>query len=180
MGRLRLLVVVGVILAAAASRLMPHPPNFTPIAAMALFGGAYFVDRRLAFLIPLGAMFISDLVMGLHALLPVVYASFAVIVCIGFWLRARKSVLRVAAAAAAGSVSFFVITNFGVWAWGSLYPTTFDGLAAAYIAAIPFFRNTLLGDAMYTAVLFGGFALLERFVTALREGQRAVIRQPTV
>lgn len=180
MPRLRLVAVIGVILAAAASRLIPHPPNLTPIAAMALFGGAHFADRRLAFLIPLAAMFLSDLVVGLHRLLPVVYASFALIVCIGFWLRPRMSALRVAGAALAGSVAFFVLTNFGVWAWGSFYPKTLDGLVAAYVAGIPFFRNTLLGDVAYTALLFGGFALLQRLTSASRPaGHPATTRHRT-
>lgn len=161
-------IVIGLIVAAAASRLVPHPPNVAPIAAMALFSGAHVPDRRLAFAIPLAAMLASDLVIGLHMLLPVVYAAFALIACIGFWLRGRASVLRVAAAALAGSVAFFVITNFGVWALGSLYPRTLDGLITAYVAAIPFFRNTLIGDAAYVALLFGGYALLERAVAASR------------
>ncbi len=170
---LRLLALVGVILVAAASRLIPHPPNVTPIAAMALFGGAQFADRRLAFLVPLSAMFLSDLVIGLHRLLPVVYACFALIVGLGFWVRPRKSFGRIAGATLAGSVLFFAVTNFGVWAMGSLYPKTLDGLVAAYIAAIPFFRNTLLGDALFAAVLFGGFTLLEVTVAAVRERRPA-------
>lgn len=93
MYRLRFLVLVGMILGAAASRLIPHPFNFTPIGAMALFGGACFADRRAAFLVPLAAMFLSDLAigllsgslsLGLHPLIPVVYGSFALIVCLGF------------------------------------------------------------------------------------------------
>lgn len=179
MPRLRLVAVIGVILAAGASRLIPHPPNLTPIAAMALFGGAHFADRRLAFAIPLAAMFLSDLVIGLHGLLPVVYASFALVVCIGFWLRSQTSALRVAGAALAGSVTFFIVTNFGVWAWGSLYPKTLDGLVAAYVAAIPFFRNTLIGDAAYTALLFGGFALLQRLAAASRRAGRPGAGHPT-
>ena len=165
----RLLVLVGIILVAAASRLIPHPPNFTPIAAIALLGGAYFNDKRLSFLIPLAAMFLSDLTIGLHSGMPVVYACFALTVCIGFWLRKRKSVACIAGAALASSVLFFVVTNFGVWALGSLYPRTVEGLAACYVAAIPFFQNTLLGNAFYTAVLFGGFALAEYRFPALSE-----------
>lgn len=178
MGRWQFLVVAGVVLAAAATRLIPHPPNVTPIAAMALFGGAHLADRRLAFAIPLAAMFLSDLVIGLHGLLPVVYASFALVVCIGFWLRARTSALRVAGAALAGSVAFFVITNFAVWAWGSLYPKSLAGLVAAYVAAIPFFRNTLIGDAAYAALLFGGFALLQRLAAASRRAGRTTAGHP--
>ncbi len=172
MTRVRALVIVGVIAAAAAVRLIPHPPNFTPIAAMALFSGAHMADRRLPFVIPLAAMGLSDLVIGLHALVPAVYLSFALIVCLGFWLRGRLSMVRAAAATLAGSVLFFIVTNFAVWAWGAMYPRTLAGLAEAYIVAIPFFRNTVLGDAFYAAVLFGGFAVLEYFVAALRVGQQ--------
>ncbi len=170
--KVRAFVVIGVVVAAAAARLIPHPPNFTPIAAMALFSGAHLADRRLAFLIPLAAMFLSDLVIGLHAVMPPVYASFALSVCLGLWLRGRTSVVRVAGATVAGSILFFIITNFAVWAWGAMYPGTLAGLAEAYMGAIPFFRNTLLGDGLYAAVLFGGFAVLEYFVAALRVGQQ--------
>jgi hypothetical protein len=161
-----LAVLVGV---AAASRLLPHPPNVTPLGALALFGGAVFSDLRLAFGVPLAAMLVSDLVLGLHETLPAVYAAFALVVCIGVWVRRRRTPLRIGAGAVAGSVVFFVVTNFAVWLAGGLYPRTLQGLLAAYVAAIPFFRNTLAGDLVYTACLFGGFALLERGLPGLRE-----------
>lgn len=178
MYRLRFLALVGMILAAAASRLIPHPPNFAPIGAMALFGGACFAHRRAAFVVPLAAMFLSDLAigllsgnlsLGLHRLIPVIYGSFALIVCLGFWLRPRRTVVPIAGAALASSVLFFGLTNFGVWALGSWYPKTWDGLVACYVAAIPFFQNTLLGDAVYATALFGGLALAEKGLPALRE-----------
>ncbi len=168
-------VVPALIAIAALSRLLPHPPNATPIAAMALFGGAYLTDRRLALLIPLAAMLLSDLLLGLHSLLPVVYGAFVLTVLLGRWLRGRITPPRVAAATLASSVLFFVVTNFAVWAWGGLYPKTPAGLAEAYIAAIPFFRNTLVGDAVYTVVLFGGYALLERL--ALGAARRAEVEE---
>ncbi len=164
----RFFVFLGIIFLAAASRLIPHPPNFAPIAAMALFGGAYFSDKRLAFFVPLAAMFLSDLVLGLHGLMPVVYGSFAMIVGIGLWLRTRRTALPIAGAALTSSILFFVLTNFGVWAFSSIYPKTMAGLLACYAAAIPFFQNTLLGDAVYSTILFGGFALAERGFPALR------------
>ncbi len=169
MSTARLLALLAIIVAAAASRLVPHPPNFTPIAAMALFAGAYAPSGWQAFVVPLGAMVLSDLLVGWHPLAPIVYASFALIACIGFWLRPRKTAPRVAVAVAAGSVTFFLITNFAVWAFGSSYPKSIEGLFAAYVAGLPFFRNTLLGDVFYAAVLFGGFAILERLFVALRE-----------
>jgi len=99
----------------------------------------------------------------------IVHGSFALVVCLGLLLRKRRTPLRIAGAALASSTLFFVISNFGVWAFGSLYPQTGAGLVACYAAAIPFFRNTLMGDALYTAVLFSGFALAERRIPALRE-----------
>jgi len=157
------------ILAAAASRLVPHPPNMTSITAIALFGGAYFSDRRLAFLVPLSALFLSDLILGFYRHMEVVYVSFALIVAIGLWLQKHRTVLPIAAAALGSSLLFFVLTNFGVWVFDALYPKTVEGLIACYVAAIPFFQNTLLGDLLYTAVLFGGFALLERQIPKLRD-----------
>ena len=167
----RLLIVAAIIVAAALSRLIPHPPNMASVAAVALFGGAYIQDRRLAFLIPLGALFLGDLVLGFYDLpeMVIVYDSFALIVCIGLWLKQRRSVLRIGGAAIASSVLFFMLTNFGAWALTDIYPKTLGGLIACYIAAIPFFQNTLQGDLLYTVVLFGGFALLERRFSLLRE-----------
>jgi hypothetical protein len=169
MFRPRLAALISIVLAAALSRLIPHPPNMTSVAAVALFGGAYFSDRRLAFLVPLSALFLSDVILGFYGHMEVVYASFALIVCIGLWLAKNRSALRIAAAALTSSVLFFLFTNFGVWAFDSLYPRTLDGLMDCYIAAIPFFRNTFQGDVLYTAILFGGFALLERRFSVLRE-----------
>lgn len=175
MNTTRFNVLAGMILAAAASRLIPHPPNFTPIAAMALFGGACFSNQRAAFFVPLAGLFLSDLVLGLHALMPVVYGSFALTVCLGFWLRRQPSAWRVAGAAVASALLFFALTNFGVWALGSLYPKTAGGLVQCYVAAIPFFRNTLLSNLLYSGFLFGGFALAERRCAGLRE--RAVVKE---
>ena len=169
MSKPRFWVLVGMILAAAATRLIPHPPNAASIAAVALFGGAYLADKRLAFLVPIAALFLSDLVLGLYGHMEVVYAAFALVVCIGLLLRRRRTPLAIGGAALASSILFFVVTNFGVWLFGSLYPKTMAGFFACYVAAIPFFQNTLLGDALYTVALFGGFALAEKRWPALRE-----------
>lgn len=168
MFKTRYLVLVGIILTAAALRLVPHPPNFTPIAAMALFGGAHFSDRRAAFLVPLAALLIGDLIIGFHVTMPVVYGSFALVVGIGRWLRFRQELLPITGAVLAGSTLFFILTNFGVWALLSSYPKTLAGLGACYTAAIPFFGNTLMGTAFYTAALFGGFALAGKGFPMLR------------
>ena len=166
----RTFVIIAMVLAAAALRLAPHPMNFTPIGALALFGGAYFPNKRQAFAIPLLSLAIGDAVTGFHQLILFVYASFLVSVAIGFWLRGNKSALRVAAAALAGAIQFFLFSNFALWASSiSSYPKTPGGLAACYVAGIPLFWNTLAGDASYAAVLFGGMALAERTFPALRE-----------
>jgi len=152
-----------IVLAAAASRLIPHPPNFTPIAAIALFGGATFSDKRLAFLVPLLAMALSDIVIGGFSIVtPFVYTSFSAIVCIGLLLRASKDPIRIGGASVAGALLFFVVTNFAVWLVAGYYPKTLAGLEACFVAAIPFFRNTLLSDLLYTGLLFGLWFLAER------------------
>lgn len=168
----RTVFALAVIALAAGLRIAPHPWNFTPLGAMALFSGAFIRDRRLAFLFPLLALFAGDIFIGLHKLMPIVYASFLLSVAIGFWLRNRRSVARVGAATLFGAIQFFLITNFAVWAFGLSYPRTSAGLLSCYVAGIPFFWNTLAGDMLYVSLLFGGFALAERIFPALREPAR--------
>ncbi len=146
MPRAHPLILLAVILAAAAfPSAAPSPPNFTPIGAMALFSGAHFRDRGYSFVAPLAAMFLGDLVIELHPLIPAVYGSFVLVVTIGFWLRSRKNVLTIAEAVLASSVLFFLVTNFAVWAFTPTVSKTIAALLAAYVAAIPFFQNTVAG-----------------------------------
>lgn len=175
----RTLLALAMIVIAAALRAAPHPWNFTPIGAMALFSGAILKDRRLAFAFPLIALFAGDIFTGLYQIqmMLVVYFSFLVSVAIGFWLRDRRTIGRIGLATLLGAFQFFVIVDLGVWVFGSTYPRTAAGLAACYVAAIPFFFNMLAGDAFYAALLFGGFALAERFFPALREGSEAAAIQ---
>ena len=165
----RLVLALGIIALAAALRIAPHPWNFTPVGAMALFSGAVIKNRRLAFVVPLLALFLGDIFIGFHKLMPIVYASFLLSVAIGFWLRDRRSAGRISAATLLGAVQFFLVTNFAVWAFGLSYPRTSAGLLACYVAGIPFFWNTLAGDAVYAVLFFGTFALAERLFPALRE-----------
>ena len=173
MFKARYLVLVGFILTAAALRLVPHPPNFTPIAALALFGGAHFSHRWAALGVPLAALLIGDLIIGFHVTMPVVYVSFALVVGLGRWLRPGQGILPVTGAVLAASILFFILTNFGVWVLLSSYPKTLAGLGACYTAALPFFGNTLMGTAFYTAALFGGFALAGRGFPVLVAGELA-------
>ncbi len=158
------------IAAAALSRLVPHPANCTPVTAVALFSAVYFSDKRLSFALPLASLFLSDMLLlavngtSLGAINIVVYASIAAIVGIGFLLKKHFGILPLAASAIGGSILFFIITNFAVWAGWNMYPKTVEGLIQCYAAAIPFFRNALLGDIGYTAVLFGLHYLAETII----------------
>lgn len=153
------LVVASFIIAAALTRVLPHPWNFSPVGAMALFGGARFRNRWNAFLFPLVALILSDAILGFYPDVWVSYGAFCGIVWLGTLIQNSKNPLWIALAMLGGSVGFFIITNFGVWALQSIYPKTGAGLQACYVAALPFFQNTLEGDLVYTGILFGSYAL---------------------
>jgi hypothetical protein len=157
-----LLTAVLLILFAAFSRVMPHPANFTPIAAIALFSGVY-LKKRYFFVIPITAMLLSDLFIGFHSGMIWVYGSFAVIAVLGLWLRSHKSTGYIIGTTLVSSIVFFIITNFGVWLSG-YYTTTLNGLIECYTMAIPFFRNTVAGDLIYVGVMFGIYELVSRYV----------------
>ncbi len=160
-------LIAGMIVLAAIMRLLPHWPNFTPVAAMALFGGAYISNKKFAFAVPFIAMFLSDLVIGFHNTMWAVYLSFAAIVGIGMLLRENKSVLRTAGAAVASSVLFFVVTNFAVWISGGFYSMDLAGLVQCYVAAIPFYQYSVIGDLFYAGVMFGAFEYAKVKIPAL-------------
>lgn len=161
MDRLNLkLVPVLLIIFAVASRLIPHPANFAPITALALFGGVY-LHKKYAFLLPFGALFISDLFLGFYGLEMLwVYGSFFISGLIGLYIRKRKNILTIISGTLFASLLFFLITNFGVWTLPySWYSKDLAGLIQSYVAGIPFFRGTILGDLFYTGVFFGGYEL---------------------
>lgn len=144
---------------AIAGRLIPHAPNFTPVAAMALFGGATLSNKRLAFILPIVAMFLSDLIIGFHNTMWAVYIAFAATVFIGTKLNGKIKPLNIITASVASSALFFIITNFAVWFGSTFYPQNATGLIECYVSAIPFFNNGLIGDLFYSGILFGSFAL---------------------
>jgi hypothetical protein len=166
----RMKVVAGFILAGALTRLLPHPVNFTPIAAMALFGGTYLKDKKLAFLIPMSAMLLSDILLeiingtGFHSMMIFVYGSMAISTMFGFFLRGREQRQTIMVASLTGSMLFFIITNFGEWLTQSTYPMNTAGLIDCYVKAIPYFRGTLMGDLFYNLIFFVGFAIVNKFV----------------
>lgn len=170
------LIILGFIAGAGILRLLltGNVPNITPIAAMALFGGAYFQNKKLAFVLPLFVMFLTDMALeaayqfgwreysGFHSTMPFVYMGFLFTVLLGTFLKSDNvRALPLAGAGLLSSAVFFIVTNFGVWATAGYYPTTLDGLITCYVAAIPFFHYSVIGDLFFIALLFGGFAYLK-------------------
>lgn len=154
-------VLVLIVLAASLRISGVLPYNFTPIAAIALFGGAMFSNRTLAFMAPLSIMFLSDLFIGFHSSLIAVYAAFIAIVFIGQVIRTSPTMLRAFGGALFGSILFFLVTNASAWWVLPEYTKDFSGLLNSYAAGVPFFRGTLAGDLLFTAVLFGSYKLAE-------------------
>lgn len=163
------------ILLAALSRLLPHPANFAPIGGMALFGAAYYSRRVWAFVIPVVTMWISDLILNnvvygayfdsfvwLYEGAWFTYGAFILIALMGMVTLRKIKVPNLLFSALSASAIFFLMSNFGVWFSGTMYPKDFGGLIACYTAGIPFFKNTVMGDMFYTAILFGAFELSVR------------------
>lgn len=156
--RLTTVVALALIVLAVVSRLLPHPANFAPVAAVAIFGGAV-LPRKVALWVPLAAMMVSDLIIGFYTIMPIVWACYALIaLASSIWLR-RQTIARGAALTLGASIFFFIVTNFAVWAAGGMYTHTWSGLMHCYVMALPFFRNTVLSDAIYTSALFSALAL---------------------
>jgi hypothetical protein len=168
----RFLFIATAILVAAISRLFPHIPNFTPIAAMALFGAVYFDNKATAILIPLVTMFISDVALelttgwGFHNTLIYVYAAFLITSFVGLWVKRNTNVRSIAVGSITASALFFIITNFGVWAAGG-FAGGIAGLNLTYTMGIPYFAPTLIGDLFFNTILFGLFFIAERRYPAL-------------
>ena len=179
---LRFGIISAIILLAAMSRLLPHPPNFAPIGGMALFGAAYYAKRYWAFIIPIVTMWISDLVLNnvvygqyfdsfvwFYGGSLFTYGAFALIALLGLRMLKRVRIPALLISAVGASVLFFLVSNFGVWCSSGMYPHTAGGLWTCYAAGLPFFQNTLAGDLVYTALLFGVFELSARRFPALKQ-----------
>jgi hypothetical protein len=158
MSRSDFLVILGLIILGIISRLVPHPPCFTPINAIILWSAYDYKNRSLALLPLLIILLVSDCVIGFYSTLPFVYLSFSLMILIGRQLNEKIAFSRLISLSLATSLSFFFITNFGVWMTDSLYPKTLEGLGICYLAGIPFLRNQILGDVVYILLLFSGFA----------------------
>jgi uncharacterized BrkB/YihY/UPF0761 family membrane protein len=161
---LKAISYLAIILLAVVARLVPHPANFAPIGGLALFSGTNF-KNKFSFLIPMLAMLISDIFLGFHATMPFIYLSFFIIYFIGRNTKINKwqNLLLVSLIS---SILFFIITNFGVWLYFNTYPKTIEGLIQCYMMGIPFFRNTLLSDLLYSFSFFYGYRFLSNFLLA--------------
>lgn len=168
------LIITGFILFAALTRLLPHAYNFTPLGAIALFGAAYFSQKRWAFIVPIVALWLSDLFLNNMVYAEYydgfalftsgflyIYGAFALITILGIKLFDKVTLPRVIGGALGGSLIFFIVSNFGVWITSPMYPLTAEGLLMCYTAAIPFFHYTIAGNVVYCGVLFGGYEYLK-------------------
>lgn len=161
-----LLIILGL-----SARLLPHPANFAPIGAIALFAALY-LPKKYALIIPLIAMFISDTFIGFYSL-PImlsVYIGFTIMSLIGLLVKKNKKFSTILGGTLVGSILFFLLTNFAVWTFGTMYSHTFSGLIQSYTMAIPFFKNSLLGDLFYSGIIIGGF----EFVLSLQTKKQFV------
>lgn len=164
-------IILILVFAGAFSRLIPHPPNLTALSALALFSGIYIADKRVSYLLVLAAMFISDLFLGFHALTPVVYGCLLLTLWMGNRYGRSATFYRLPGLIFSASMIFFCVTNFSVWALGGLYQRTLEGLVQCFIAAIPFYHNQLLGDIFYCTLLFGSYALCQKFLIRTKHGR---------
>ena len=158
-----LVIVAGLVALGLAARLLPHEPNFTPIAASTLFAATVLRIRVLAFVVPILALVISDMVLAseMTSIRAVVYAMFMLPAVVAFMPERIRAPGMFVPAIIAYSLLFFVTTNLAVWAFSGMYPLTAAGLATCYAAALPFLPQTVIGDLFWAAVLFGGAALLQ-------------------
>lgn len=151
-------VAIVLIIAGVSLRLLPHTANFAPVGAIALFGGAV-LSSRISWWLPLAIMAISDLFLGLHGTILFTWGAFFLVALLGMSLRHQKNWLHVPFGALGAAIIFFIVSNFGVWVEGKLYPHTWQGLIDCYVMATPFFKTTLLADLSYSIVLFSAYAL---------------------
>jgi hypothetical protein len=155
------ITIIGLILGAVFSRLIPHPWNLTAVGAVALFSGAYLRPKALSYLVPVAAFFVSDLILGFHQTMVFTYGALVITTALSiYFLSNSAKPLKVGALSVSSSVLFFVISNLGVWLAGGLYPMTGEGLANCFVMALPFFPAQLIGDLVYSAVMFGAYAWL--------------------
>tara|TARA_Y100001960_G_C14612437_1_gene796474 strand:- start:189 stop:686 length:498 start_codon:yes stop_codon:yes gene_type:complete len=161
-------LVLGIVAIGIMTRLLPHPPNFTPILSFALLSGVYS-KNNLGIFIPISIMLLSDMILGSHSTIIWVYSSLFVIYLIGYYFINNISFKNVLLGSLVGSFLFFVLTNLGVWFIG--YPKTIEGLIACYVAAIPFYKNTLLSTVIYTSIIHSAYSVLSKNILSFQSSK---------
>lgn len=164
--------LIALIVAVSLYRIFPHPHNITPVMALALFAGTYFDKKWMAFGVPLVSMFLADLFLGLHNTIIFVYGAMAVAVVIGFWLHNRVSSLKVIGATIGSSLVFFLISNFSVWLVSGYYSKTWAGLIECYTMALPFLQRSMMGDLLFSGVLFLSYWQIQKHWLEKRAAHR--------
>ncbi|MDP8211721.1 MAG: hypothetical protein P9X22_00335 [Candidatus Zapsychrus exili] len=153
------MLAIGLLLIGIVSRLIIHTPNFTPVIALALFGGVYLKNKKYAVILPLTLMAITDMFLGFHNIMLFTWGSIALIAFAGIYVRKNKTFNTVFSSNVLSAVAFFVVTNIGVWASSGMYTLDFAGLTRCFMLAVPFFRMTLLSTVVYAVALFGVYEL---------------------
>lgn len=167
-------IALSFIFVAVVLRFIPHAPNFAPIEAMALFGGAY-LSRRTAFILPITVMLVSDVFIGFYQapVMVFVYGSFLISVLLGLWLKNNKKWYTIGGSAILSAFIFFLMTNFAVWAFTPWYDKTFSGIFQCYLMALPFLRNTLVGNLFYVGIFFGTYELVRVWIKSKFTAKKA-------
>lgn len=162
----RLAFLAAFVLLGIVGRLAFTGTNFTPVGALALFAGAAVWDKRIAFILPLVIMLVTDAMIGFHSTVLFVYVGMCIYAALGLWVGPRTSPLRIVSASLAGSIAFFIVTNVG--AYFAFYPQTSAGLVECFVSALPFFRYTLASDLFFGSLLFGAYAAARQYLPELR------------
>ena len=165
---IKILLIASIIFLVSLTRLVPHLPNFTPILALAIFGGAFLTNKRTALCVPIIAMFLSDLIIGFHSQIYAVYLSIIALSLLGNMIE-KKNIINLGIVGVSGSLFFFIVTNFSVWLTDGLYPLNVTGLMQCYIMAIPFFQNTLISTLLFLSILFFGYTFIEKKFKVLKK-----------
>ena len=167
--KIKIILIAAIIFLVSLTRIIPHLDNFTPILALAIFGGAYLPNKKTALLIPISAMFLSDLILGFHSQIYAVYGTIIALSYLGRIIKSNINFRNLTITGIGGSLIFFIVTNFSVWLVDNLYPLTLNGLIQCYVMAIPFFHNTLISTLLFLSILFLGYTFVENKYQVLKK-----------
>jgi len=169
-----IVLLAAVAILSAVARLLPHPSNFVPLGALALISGTY-IRSRWGVVLPLLVMVATDTLIGWHNIVFFTWGCYLLMSMMGWWIRQKKNAWRVVGGALAGSILFFVVTNLAVWAFTPLYTKTAAGLVYCFYMALPFFRNTVLSDLIFSGIFFGSFEVVLYWMALRRKKLQTVL-----